>query len=173
FLAVRRDSARWALLVGGGWGLGFFLPQRWWAREAVGPIPWAALSIAESLIMAAGCVVYVWIRRIPPLRGGGLLAAGAFAAAWTTAEQVRQVWPFGGFPWGRLAFSQVDGPLLSLAPVVGAIGVSFAVAFGGAVAGVGWQALRRLDLVRVPAAVLILAILLGGPMLLGFDTRAE
>src|SRR5690606_20466402 len=65
------------------------------------------------------------------------------------------------------------GPLLSLAPVVGAVGVSFVVALLGAVAGVGWQALRRLDFVRVPAAVLIVAIGLGAPLLLGLDTRAE
>lgn len=173
FLALRRDSARWALLVGFVWGLAFFLPHLWWAREAVGPIPWGALSVAESLLMATGCVVYVWIRRIRWLRGSGLLAAIAFAAAWATAEQVRQVWPFGGFPWGRLAFSQADGPLLSLAPVVGAVGVSFVVALLGAAAGVGWQALRRLDFVRVPAAVLIVAIGLGAPLLLGLDTRAE
>ncbi|QGH69400.1 apolipoprotein N-acyltransferase [Pseudactinotalea sp. HY158] len=173
FLALRRDSARWAVLVGFTWGVGFFLPHLWWAREAVGPVPWIALSVAESLIMAAGCACYVWIRRMPGLRRGGLLAAIAFAAAWTSAEQVRQVWPFGGFPWGRLAFSQTDGPLLALAGVVGAIGVSFVVALLGGVAGVGWQAVRRFDLVRVPAAVLILALGLGAPLLIGLDTRAE
>lgn len=173
FLALRRDSARWAMLVGTVWGLGFFLPHLWWAKEAVGPVPWIALSIAESLLMACACACYAWMRRIRLLRGNGFLAAVAFAAAWASAEQVRQVWPFGGFPWGRLAFSQTDGPLLPLAGLVGAIGVSFVVAFLGATAGVGWQAIRRLDLVRTPAAALVLAVGLAAPLLLGLDSRAE
>ena len=39
--------------------------------------------------------------------------------------------PFGGFPWGRLAFSQGDSPLLGFAAVGGAPLVTFATALVG------------------------------------------
>src|SRR5690606_21061395 len=48
--------------------------------------------------------------------------------------------PFGGFPWGRLAFSQADSPALTLAAVGGAPLVSFAVALaGGLLAAAAWR----------------------------------
>jgi len=40
--------------------------------------------------------------------------------------------PLNGFPWGRLAFSQPQGPLLALASIGGAPLLSFAVALMGA-----------------------------------------
>src|SRR5699024_5655367 len=92
---------------------------------------WAALSVAEAAIMAGGVAAWTWIRRGVWIRDKRWLHAPLFALSWVVAEQLRQVWPFGGFPWGRLAFSQVDSPLLSLASVAGAPLVSFAVALAG------------------------------------------
>ena len=129
--SIQRDSARWNFLVTWLWGLGFFLPHLWWANYAVGVIPWAALSVAEAAIMAGGVAAWTWIRRGVWIRDKRWLHAPLFALSWVVAEQLRQVWPFGGFPWGRLAFSQVDSPLLSLASVAGAPLVSFAVALAG------------------------------------------
>ncbi len=59
--------------------------------------------------------------------------------------------PFGGFPWGRLAFGRQDGPLLPLASIAGAPGLSFVTALIGtliawSLAGplnVRWQALAK------------------------------
>ena len=53
------------------------------------------------------------------------------AAAWVAQEALRDRVPYGGFPWGRLAFSQAQSPALGLASVLGAAGVSFAVALSG------------------------------------------
>ncbi len=50
---------------------------------------------------------------------------------WVLQETIRDRAPFGGFPWGRLAFSQAESPLRWLAAVGGAPLVSFAVALGG------------------------------------------
>jgi apolipoprotein N-acyltransferase len=41
------------------------------------------------------------------------------AAAVVLVEAVRANWPWGGFPWGLLAYSQVDGPLVALATLGG------------------------------------------------------
>ncbi len=50
---------------------------------------------------------------------------------WVAQEALRDRTPFGGFPWGRLAFSQGDSPLLRLAALGGAPLVTFAVALAG------------------------------------------
>jgi apolipoprotein N-acyltransferase len=60
-------------------------------------------------------------------------------------EALRDRTPFGGFPWGRLAFSQSDSPLLGLAAAGGAPLVTFGVAFVG-----GLVALAVLFLVAAP-----------------------
>ena len=41
------------------------------------------------------------------------------AAAIVILEAIRANWPWGGFPWGLLAYSQVDGPLVGLSTLGG------------------------------------------------------
>ena len=53
------------------------------------------------------------------------------AAAWVAGETLRLVFPFGGFPWGTVAFTQPDGPLLPIAAVLGEAGLSFATVLAG------------------------------------------
>lgn len=127
-LALRGASGRRGFTLGLLWGLGFFLPHIWWANEAVGSVPWVGLAGLESLIVAAGGAGAVVALRWHLAQRWPVVGAAVFAVVWTTTEQARQVWPFGGFPWGRLAFSQVDGPLVGLARFGGAPLVSFAVA---------------------------------------------
>ena len=40
-----------------------------------------------------------------------------------TGEALRARVPFGGFPWGAVAFSQPDGPLLPAASLLSAAGL--------------------------------------------------
>lgn len=171
--SLGRDSARWAFIVSTVWGVTHFLPLLWWAHEAVGPLPWVALSVAQAMMMAIGPVMFVWIRRIPALRNWQFLLSLPFAATWVVAEQIRHQWPFGGFPWVRIAFSQTDGPLLKLAPVGGAPLVGFVVAGLGALLAVGVSAAIAKDFVRVPLTALTIAVTLVGPMFIGLDARAE
>ena len=172
-LALRRDSARWAALMGFVWGLAFFLPHIWWANYAVGVIPWAALSVAEAGIVAATCAVWVWVRRGALVRGWSLALAPLFGVVWAVGEQVRQVWPFGGFPWGRLAFSQTDSPLLRLASIGGAPLVSGVVAALGFLLVAALLRLRETDLLRGIAAPAIVAAVLAGSLLVPLGTNAS
>jgi apolipoprotein N-acyltransferase len=172
-LALRRDSARWAALMGFIWGLAFFLPHIWWANYAVGVIPWVALSVAESGIVAATCAVWVWARRGSLLRRWTLLQAPLFGVVWTVGEQVRQVWPFGGFPWGRLAFSQTDSPLLRLASLGGAPLVSGIVATLGFLLALTVLRLREADMLKGVAAPAIVAAVLAGSLLVPLGTNAS
>ena len=48
-----------------------------------------------------------------------------------TGEALRARVPFGGFPWGGVAFSQPDGPLLPAASLLGATGLGFLTALAG------------------------------------------
>ncbi len=142
-LALRRDDARWGAVVGFVWGLSFFLPHIHWLNLSVGAVPWIALSIAEAAFVAALGAAWVRIRRTPLVEDRPIVGATIFAAAWVVAEQGRSAFPFGGFPWGRLAFSQADSPVLSLASIGGAPLVSAVVAAAGALLALGGLAVCR------------------------------
>lgn len=171
--SLQRDSATWAFAVGTVWGTAHFLPLLWWAHEAVGPLPWIALSIFEAMILALGPVIYVWLRRLSMFTGGALRLPLLFAAGWVVAEQIRHQWPFGGFPWVRIAFSQMDGPLITLAPFGGAPLVSFVVALIGGLLSVAVLSAAVRDITRTVVAVFSTAVILLAPLLIGVDVRAE
>ena len=118
-------------------GLGQFVPLLKWIDSMVGALPWIGLAIACSIFYGAFGVLAARLTRVP---GAPVWVAAAF----TVAEWARSSFPFGGFPWGRLAFSQGDSPLVSLARFVGAPGLSFAVALlGTALAAAALTAWRR------------------------------
>nr|WP_179476042.1 apolipoprotein N-acyltransferase [Mycolicibacterium vinylchloridicum] len=99
-------------------GLGFYLPLLPWVGVMVGPVPWVALAIVCALFPAVFAVPAVLLRG----QSGWPLW---WAAWWTAVEALKSVVPFGGFPWGVIAFSQADGPLAVFARLGGAPLVSF------------------------------------------------
>jgi apolipoprotein N-acyltransferase len=105
-------------------GLAFFLPLLSWSGTYVGWFPWLALGVFQATYLAllGGATALTSRLRWWPLWA---------AALWVAAEALRGRLPFGGFPWGRLGFSQTEGPLLSLAAYGGVPLVSFAVALIG------------------------------------------
>jgi len=161
-LALRRDSARWSGLIGLVWGLAFFLPHVWWAAQAAGLLAWLALAVLQAGLVAMGTAAWAWTRRAPRLGEHGPLATVAFAVTWVAVEQLRSGWPFGGFPWGRLAFSQTDGPLVRLAWLGGAPLVSAAVAGSGFLLAAAWLAWRRHER---SSAVAMVAVVVALPLL--------
>ncbi len=115
----------------GGWlgmlhGLGFFVPLLVWAGTIAGPLAWLALALMEACFLALlGAALAVVTR----LESWPLWTA----ALWVGEEALRDRLPFGGFPWGRLAFSQGASLLTPLAAVGGAPLVTLGVAAVGAV----------------------------------------
>ncbi|MFJ4702845.1 MULTISPECIES: apolipoprotein N-acyltransferase [unclassified Streptomyces] len=105
-------------------GLGYFLPLLVWTGVEVGSGPWLALAAAEAVfgaLVGAGIAV---VSRLP--------AAPLWAAAlWTAGEAARARVPFGGFPWGKVAFGQADGVFLPLAALGGTPVLGFAVVLCG------------------------------------------
>ncbi|MFD9325426.1 apolipoprotein N-acyltransferase [Streptomyces sp. NPDC060065] len=105
-------------------GLGFLLPLLVWTGVEVGPGPWIALVIAESVFVA---LVGAGITAVSRLPGWPLWAA----TLWIAGEAARARVPFGGFPWGKIAFGQADGVFLPLAAVGGTPVLGFAVVLCG------------------------------------------
>ncbi|MFE3820555.1 apolipoprotein N-acyltransferase [Nocardia tengchongensis] len=119
-------------------GLAFFLPLLPWTGIYVGPAPWIALSAVCAVYVGLFGLLTRWVAELP---GWPLWVA----AVWSLTEWCRASFPFGGFPWGKLAFGQADGWYLPYAMVGGAPLVSFAVALTGTgLAGLAVGSLRRL-----------------------------
>lgn len=123
-VALDRRSRRHAFAIGLLFGLGYYLPLLPWVGIYVGPVPWLALAGFEALLVGLGGVL---IAGVGPLPASPLWAA----ACWTAVEALAARVPFGGFPWGKVGFSQADGPFVRLAAVGGPALVGFAVVLTG------------------------------------------
>jgi apolipoprotein N-acyltransferase len=136
-LATRRAPAWQGALLGLISGLACFLPLLSWSGVYVGALPWIALAVLESLYIALLGLVCAVLQRGPSLAGIARVRPLVVALAWVAQEALRDTTPFGGFPWGRLAFSQADSPLAGLAALGGAPAVTFGVALVGGVLAAG------------------------------------
>lgn len=134
-------------------GLGFLVPLLPWIGEYVGPLPWLALAAAEAVFIGLFGLGAVLVGR---LRAPNWVIALAVAAVWSLTEWFRSSAPFGGFPWGRLAFGQPEGWLLPLAALGGAPLLSFGVALTGTgLAALAVAAARRRSVRDLVGPVLI------------------
>ena len=124
-------AALWGRSLGGAFtaglvfGLGFYFLLLVWVINLAW-FAWVALAIASALIFA---VFAVALRLLLTLRWWPLAAAGW----WVAAEAFRDRWPWGGFPWGRLAMSQAGLPTQRWAAIGGAPLLSFVVALTGSI----------------------------------------
>ncbi len=123
-VAVHGVRARRGAWLGLLYGLALFVPL----------LSWIAVLGVDALVLLA------------LLEAGGTALTGAAVAAvsrlrgwpvwsallWVGGEFVRANMPFGGFPWGRLAFAQAGSPYASYAALGGVPLVSAAVALSGA-----------------------------------------
>jgi apolipoprotein N-acyltransferase len=123
-LDVRDVRLRSAALLGWVFGLAFFLLLLKWLL-VIGWDAWVLLAAVQALFL------------------GGLFAAISLvsrtvlwplwvACLWVLEELARDSLPFGGFPWGRLAFSAVLAPYRGYAAVAGMPLITFSVALVGA-----------------------------------------
>jgi apolipoprotein N-acyltransferase len=159
---VRGSSKRGAVGLGMLAGFGLWVPLMSFLRLSFGIEAWAAVAVIESLWFAA---LGLALRAVGKSRWWPLTSA----LVWVGQEFLRDRWPFGGLPWGRLAFGQANSPLVHLAAVGGAPLVSFAVALCGGV--LAWlvgsgRAQRRL---AAGGALLITAVV-AGPLAITLPT---
>lgn len=133
---TRGRTARQGAWLGFAFALPFFLWLLLWLR-VVGYDAVFGLSVLEALFIAALGAGLAITSRLPywPLWGGCL---------WVAEELARDRLPFGGFPWGRLAFANTGSPYTPLAALGGAPLVTFAVALTGTLLAAAVLAALRL-----------------------------
>jgi apolipoprotein N-acyltransferase len=162
-VAVDGRRSRTAGWLGYLYGAAFMLPLVHWTGVYVGPVPWLILGLAFAAFFALLGAVLPVLARLP-------FAPFWVGTAWVLQEYLRDRIPFGGFPWGRLAFSQAESPVRWFAALGGAPLVTFFVAVGGGGLAAGihavWPLQRRTLVagVAVLAAVPLLGLALSWPL---------
>jgi apolipoprotein N-acyltransferase len=134
-------SLRASFAVGFVFGTAFFLPLLAWVVNLAW-FAWVALAVASAVIFAVFTVAQ---RLLLNLRGWPLAVAGW----WVATEAFRDRWPWGGFPWGRLAMSQAGLPTQGWAAIFGPPALTFVVALCGTV--LAWTAATAIAARRRPA----------------------
>jgi len=133
-VALKGRKGDSAFLVGLVFGVAFYFPHIEWAAVFLGPIPWSALSMLMALWCGLGGIAISWAYRYVPRAWPGVAAQlwllpAVVAGLWIAREAIAAVWPYGGFSWGRVAFSQSDGPFSHLFAWLGVSGVGFVMVF--------------------------------------------
>jgi apolipoprotein N-acyltransferase len=82
-----------------------------WTSTYVGSTPWIILSFGLSLLYLPLALVGRW-------------GIAAYPLLFVVLEEVRNRFPFGGFGWARVAYSQADSPYAAIASRGGAIALS-------------------------------------------------
>lgn len=169
---LRGRRARAGFGYGVLFGFAYMLPLLGWLLDFLGaqfgPWPWLGVAAAEAVFIGLAGAGMSRVSRQPG-------APVWMAAVFVLGELLRSSLPFGGFPWGRLAFTQPSGALLPLASLGGAVLVSFVVALVGAALA---ELAARLRLPRrrliAPAALVVVPVVAGLVMspLIGTDPNA-
>ncbi|TCM40337.1 apolipoprotein N-acyltransferase [Kribbella sp. VKM Ac-2568] len=161
--ALNGVSMKAGFLIGSGFGITYYAVLVPWL-SIIGGDAAIALAILEGLfygvfgMFASQTLKHkLWILWVPCL--------------WVATEFATASVPFGGFPWGRLAWAFADSPLGKLASLVGIPGLSFAVALIGVLL---YAVLRRKSGLGLRAVALVGAIaIFGGASLISLSTEGN
>ena len=87
-----------------------------WSGKYVGLLPWALLSILQAIYLIPVGFIFKKTRNL-----------WYTITALLLMDEIRSRFPFGGFGWTRIGFSQADAPYLNLASIGGVALLSFLV----------------------------------------------
>ncbi|WP_091556803.1 apolipoprotein N-acyltransferase [Micromonospora pattaloongensis] len=158
-------------------GLTFFVPLLSWTNLHTGNLPWLLLSTLQASYLALLGALAAFVS--PLVDRARWSWPAVTALLWVAQEALRDRTPFGGFPWGRLAFSQGDSPLLRVAAIGGAPLVTFAVALAGGLLAAAavrpWRAVGVRARLRAAAPALgaVAVVLAGLAVPVGVGGRAD
>jgi apolipoprotein N-acyltransferase len=168
---IRIQKTSSAFLGGLTAGMVQFLALLYWVPRVLilygglpGPAAWGLFVLMVAILGCYPATVCALTRYCMNRGGTGFLLV--FAPAWITLEYVRSRFPFGGFPWLLLGYSQTNSlRLLQVADLAGVYGISFLVAWVNTALvwawlhrGYGWRACGPI----VSAGVLLTACLAYG-----------
>ena len=124
-------------------GIAFFGPLLSWSNSYVGDIPWLILTVLQvAFLLPLALIPMSSIRNL-----------FMFPFLWVLVEFLRSHFPFNGFGWGRIAFSQADTPYSQIARIGGAPLLSFFVALLAVFFALTYQK-------RIAAAILLVVSLI-------------
>jgi apolipoprotein N-acyltransferase len=103
-----------------------------WSSTFVGSVPWIILALGLSIFYLPLALVSGWGMTSYPL-------------IFIILEEVRNRFPFGGFGWVRIAYTQADAPFSKIAAIGGASGLSALAVLSGLILYFG--AKRELSLI--------------------------
>ena len=89
-----------------------------WSSTFVGSVPWIILALGLSIFYLPLALVSGWGMTSYPL-------------IFIILEEVRNRFPFGGFGWVRIAYTQADAPFSKIAAIGGASGLSALAVLSG------------------------------------------
>lgn len=108
YLSVR-DLKFWkATGIGLLGGLAYYVAQIYWISQYLGPVPLIALAGIEAFFFALGAGLIALATRT---FSKPWALAFIVAVLWNGREWVATNFPYGGFPWSRVAMSQSNSPL--------------------------------------------------------------
>jgi apolipoprotein N-acyltransferase len=171
YLAVLGTSFWPAFLIGFLSGQAFYISHIEWISLYLGPVPLIALSTTVSLYHALGAGVVAWLFKKITFKPNRLIPFSfLLASAWTLREFAANNFPYGGFPWSRLAMTQADSLMSKWAWWGGMSLLSFVVAFLGSVFAL--MIFYKLSTMR-PITILVLASAVIIPIItpIGFTTE--
>ena len=84
-----------------------------WSKTFVGALPWVALAVLQGLLAIPIGLTARYFKKVPVL-----------IFVMLSMEEVRARFPFGGFSWTKVAFSQSDSPFAGIVAFTGVIGLS-------------------------------------------------
>ena len=116
-----------------------------WSNKYVGVAPWIALSILQTIFY----LPLVLLKRF------GEYWYFFLPVAFLTLEELRARFPFGGFGWLRIGFSQADAPYARLASIGGVSLLSLATLLLGVAA---FQLAKRGSGLTLPAIAIVLTL---------------
>jgi len=82
-----------------------------WSSTFVGSLPWLILSTGLAIFYIPLALVPRWGMSIYPV-------------VFIVMEEIRNYFPFGGFGWTRLAYTQADAPYARIAAIGGSVALS-------------------------------------------------
>jgi apolipoprotein N-acyltransferase len=160
-----RTSIAFGAIYGFTSGLAFFIPLMNWLT-VVGVDAW--------LLLGAYCALWwalqgIGIALVSRLRG----AVVWVPAVWVLQEALRDRIPFGGYPWGRLGFSQADSSLADYAALIAVPGVTFVAALIASLAVVAVISVWKREFSRAVPSLGVIVVLVGISFVIPTPTTGE
>ena len=135
-------------------GLGILLPTQAWTGIYVGDVPWLVLCFGQALIFTFPSF---FVGR------GKSFNQIAFICSYILVEAILRTFPFTGFGWTRLGFSQIKSPLIIIYPVLGVVGVALFLSW--------YSTVRSFKSFLLPTSMMIVAAFIPSPVTLDGSVR--